>query len=252
MDKEIVIIGGVGCGSGFSKSLIQKLLNKEFYIVAIARSDSGKEELVNTFSDNPDVEFAWGDLNDAAFLENLLDRMEKNIGVVSGYIHNPLIIALRPFLECNVQDFEDSWDVMVKTAVTVSSILLPLMLARKKGTLIFTGATASVKGNAGSGPFAVAKFGLRAFSQSLAREFSPQGVHIADVIADGIITGNRAQQTFNIPEDKCIKPDALADAYINLIEQDPTCWTQEMDLRPARENFKKPESRQDGNKMAKI
>ena len=237
VDKEIAIIGGVGSGSGFNRALIEKLLEKKLYVVAIARSAVDKDDLIQAFANDRDVEFAWGDLNDTLFLKNLTDRLEKDIGAVSVYIHNPLKLALRPFLECTIEDFEDSWIGMVKTAVSASQILLPSMLQRKEGTLIFTGATASIKGNAKSSPFAVAKFGLRALSQSLAREFGPQGIHVAHVIADGIITGKRAQEKFNFPESKCINPEALADVYINLIEQDPSCWTQEMDLRPAHETF---------------
>ncbi|HAU06409.1 MAG TPA: hypothetical protein DCS49_01295, partial [Gammaproteobacteria bacterium] len=102
---------------------------------------------------------------------------------------------------------------------------------------ILTGATASLKANANSSPFAIAKFGLRALSQSLAREFGPQGIHISHLIIDGIITGERAQQQFNIHPSSCIKADSLAAVYLDLMRQDPSCWSQEIDVRPATETF---------------
>tara|TARA_B110000211_G_scaffold63397_1_gene72644 strand:+ start:2585 stop:3298 length:714 start_codon:yes stop_codon:yes gene_type:complete len=237
MKKSIALIGGVGTQSGFSLALINKLLEHEYYVVGVARSGLGKEALTESFSDNPYVEFIWGDLQDTHFLKSLVSRFEANAMSITIYIHNAARLVLKPFLDTTVDDFEDSWEVTVKTAVTVSKALIPSMLASQRGVLIFTGATASIKGNANASPFAAAKFGLRALSQSLAREFGPQGIHVAHVIADGVIAGNRAQETFNLSEASCIQPDALADLYLDVICQDKSCWSQEIDARPYLEKF---------------
>ena len=237
MQKSVALIGGVGMHSGFSLALINKLLEHEYHVVGVARSGFGKAALTESFEDNPHVEFIWGDLQDAQFVKSLVSRFEASAMPITIYIHNATKLVLKPFLETKPDDFEDSWQVTVKTAATVSKVLLPSMLGRQQGTLIFTGATASIKGNVNASPFTVAKFGLRALSQSLAREFGPQSIHVAHVIADGVITGSRAQETFNLPEARCIQPDALADLYLDVIRQDKSCWTQEIDARPYLEKF---------------
>jgi NAD(P)-dependent dehydrogenase (short-subunit alcohol dehydrogenase family) len=109
------------------------------------------------------------------------------------------------------------------------------MLARGGGTLIFTGATASLRGGAGFANLAVGKFGLRALAQSMARELGPQGVHVAHVIVDGLIgAGNQAGG--GLPDSR-LDPAAIAENYLALHRQHRSAWTQELDLRPWVERF---------------
>jgi NAD(P)-dependent dehydrogenase (short-subunit alcohol dehydrogenase family) len=102
------------------------------------------------------------------------------------------------------------------------------MVERRRGTILLTGATASLRGSARFSGLAVGKFGLRALAQSLAREHGPDGVHVAHVVIDGQIGGGAPNR---------LSPDALATEYWNLHAQDPTTWTLELDLRPAVERF---------------
>jgi len=237
MSKSVVVIGGAGKQSGFSESLINKLLSQELHVVGIVRSDSSQHEMNEKFAHEKDVEIVCGDLTDNQFVETTISDIESRTGPIDAYIHNATELCLKPFLETTSEDFEQSWQKTVITATLVARALLPKLLTRKKGNLIFTGATASIRGSKNASPFAVAKFGLRALSQSLAREFAPQGVHVAHVITDGVIVGRRARDKFGMDEAKCIQPDALADLYINLLNQDPSCWTHELDLRPFGESF---------------
>ncbi len=242
MRKQVAIIGGIGTASKFSEALLKELLAEDYHVVGIARSSNEKAELISEFqnaqqSNGQNSEVVLGDLNDSQFIKSEIERLEKEIGPIAVYIHNPAQLVLKPFLECSLEEFEGSWEAMVKTAVTVCKELIPHMIEQKSGTIIFTGATASLKGNAKSAPFSSAKFALRSLSQSLAREFGPKGIHIAHVIVDGIIEGKRAQGQFNLPLEKCIKSTALAEQYVNLIKQDISCWTQELDLRPHSEVF---------------
>ena len=110
------------------------------------------------------------------------------------------------------------------------------MLENGGGEIIFIGATASMKGNAGFSAFASAKFALRGLAQSLAREFAPQGVHVAHLVIDGVMWGERAKN-WGMTMEQCIKPKAVAETVLHLVQQDNSAWTFELDLRPDVENF---------------
>jgi NAD(P)-dependent dehydrogenase (short-subunit alcohol dehydrogenase family) len=112
------------------------------------------------------------------------------------------------------------------------------MLANKRGTILLTGATASLRGSARFSCLAVGKFGLRALSQSLARELGPQGIHVAHIIVDGQIDLPRTRQMMpSRAAETFLSPNAIADTYFHLATQHPTAWTLEVDLRPAAEKF---------------
>ena len=110
------------------------------------------------------------------------------------------------------------------------------MLARGSGVILFTGASASVKGYAQSAPFAMGKFALRGLAQSMARELGPQGIHVAHIVIDGGIRSSAPA----VPEakpDSMLDPDAIADAYLHLVAQPRNAWTHEIELRPWTERF---------------
>jgi NADP-dependent 3-hydroxy acid dehydrogenase YdfG len=111
------------------------------------------------------------------------------------------------------------------------------MLQQGSGTMIFTGATASVKAGAEFAAFGASKFALRGFAQSLARELGPRGIHVAHVVIDGIIWSPRTRSIHGVAEQECLQPDAIARIYIHLIEQERSAWTQELDIRPNTESF---------------
>ena len=110
------------------------------------------------------------------------------------------------------------------------------MLPRKQGAILFTGASASVKGYAQSAPFAMGKFALRGLAQSMAREFAPQGIHVAHFVIDGGIRSDRRTE----PPDKpgsLLDPDAIAQSYLHVLNQPRSAWTWEIELRPWVEKF---------------
>ena len=109
------------------------------------------------------------------------------------------------------------------------------MLPRGAGTILFTGASASVKGYAQSAPFAMGKFALRGLAQSMARELAPQGIHVAHVVIDGGIRSARRPQ--GAGPDSLLDPDAIAASYLHLIRQPRSAWTWEIELRPWVEKF---------------
>ncbi len=108
------------------------------------------------------------------------------------------------------------------------------MLPRHSGTILFTGASASVKGYAQSAPFAMGKFALRGLAQSMARELAPQGIHVAHVVVDGgIASSTRADGA----PDQWLNPDAIAATYLHLLQQHRSCWSWEIEVRPWVEKF---------------
>lgn len=235
--RQTIIIGGVGTQSGLSEALIDQALEHGYAVLATARSKEGKEALVGKYRSNDDVAFSWLDLKDQAALGDAVSCAEQNLGPIAAYIHNAAKLILKPFTDTTLDDYRACWQTSVETAITASHTIMPRLEKAGNGTMIFLGATASQKGNAGSAPFAASKFALRGFAQSLAREFGPKGIHVAHLTIDGVIKGNRAQSQFGLTEETCIDPAALAKTILSVIQQEPSCWTHELDIRPHTEKF---------------
>ena len=144
---------------------------------------------------------------------------------------------MAPFLELAAADFESSWRAGVVSAAAAARAVLPGMLRERSGTILLTGATASLRGSANFAAFAVAKFGLRALAQSLAREYQPQGIHVAHVVLDGVLRGSGSAARFQLGDDRTLDPAAVARTYRQLAEQPRSAWTHELELRPASEKF---------------
>jgi NAD(P)-dependent dehydrogenase (short-subunit alcohol dehydrogenase family) len=157
-------------------------------------------------------------------------------------IHNPHRLTIKPFEQTSTEEFEQAWRVACLGAVISAQAIVPHMAARQRGTIIFTGATAGLRGAANFAAFAAAKFALRGLSQSLAREYAPKGVHVAHVVLDGLIDAPQTDQRFGsqalISRDSGrMDPRAIAKTYLDLAAQPPSAWTHEMDLRPFSERF---------------
>ena len=152
-------------------------------------------------------------------------------------VHNPHVLAIKPFEQTTASEFEQAWRVACLGAMLAARSVLPHMIARGEGAIILTGATAGIRGAAQFSAFASAKFALRGLAQSLAREFGPKGVHVAHVILDGLIDEAQTDQRFGPPQSTRIEPDFVARTYLELASQHPSAWTHEMDLRPFSERF---------------
>jgi NAD(P)-dependent dehydrogenase (short-subunit alcohol dehydrogenase family) len=152
-------------------------------------------------------------------------------------IHNPHLLTIKPFEQTTIDDFEQAWRVACLGAVISAQAVVPPMAARKQGTIIFTGATAGLRGAANFSAFASAKFALRGLAQSLAREYSPKGVHVAHVVLDGLIDAPQTDRLFGSQATGRMDPRAIAQSYLDLSMQPQSAWTHEMDLRPFSERF---------------
>ena len=145
-------------------------------------------------------------------------------------------------LELTPEQFESTWRGSTYAGFLFARATLPLLLAEGTGTLLFTGATASVRGRGPFVAFAAAKAGLRSLAQSTAREYGPRGVHVAHIVIDGGIDGERLKtaaphRAAEAGVDGLLDPDAIAETYWQLHQQHRSAWTQEVDLRPYKESF---------------
>ncbi|MDA8754984.1 SDR family oxidoreductase, partial [Luminiphilus sp.] len=146
------------------------------------------------------------------------------------------------FSDVTPEQFEAFWRVGCFGAFLTARQTLPLFSEQGKGSLFFTGASASLRGRPNFGHFSVAKAGLRNLAQALAREYGPQGIHVAHVVIDGVVNGDIVRGRFgdyltSLGDDGALEPDAIAEAFWSLHAQHPSAWTHELDLRPYKESW---------------
>jgi NAD(P)-dependent dehydrogenase (short-subunit alcohol dehydrogenase family) len=152
-------------------------------------------------------------------------------------VHNAQSLLIKPFAEISPGEFEQVWRTGCFGAMVVARTVLPAMAAQGRGVLIFTGATASLRGGANFTAFASTKFALRGLAQALAREYCTSGIHVAHVVLDGLVEGAQTDRRFGPATGARFKPDDVAQIYLQLASQPPSAWTQEIDLRPSAERF---------------
>jgi NAD(P)-dependent dehydrogenase (short-subunit alcohol dehydrogenase family) len=229
--NPLAVVAGVGGALG--TALVQALSAKGYGVVGI--SQSGKFDS-STANARP-VEIFTGDLADQAFIEATHAKITTLYGEPEVLIYNAHRLLIGSFAETSSEQFEDLWRSNVFGAFLTAKSFVPTMVSAGKGTFILSGATGSLRGSAKFSAFAASKFALRGLGQSLAREYGPSGVHVAHVVIDGLIWGDKARDLHKVERDQCIEPDQVAKTYLNLIEQDPSAWTQELDLRSRSGKF---------------
>jgi NAD(P)-dependent dehydrogenase (short-subunit alcohol dehydrogenase family) len=156
---------------------------------------------------------------------------------VETLVHNAHALLIKPYAEITPREFEEAWRVACFGAFLACQAVLPHMAARGSGAIIFTGATAGLRGAAKFAAFASAKFALHGLAQALAREYGPQGIHIAHVVIDGLIDEAQTGRRFGPALLLRMDPDAIARTYVDLVSQDRSAWTHELDLRPFSERY---------------
>jgi NAD(P)-dependent dehydrogenase (short-subunit alcohol dehydrogenase family) len=178
------------------------------------------------------------DATDAASVASAFHRVREELGEPEAFVYNAGAFQMGGILELSPEQFDDSFRANCSGAFYGAQQVLPAMVERERGTIILTGATAALRGSAGFAALATGKFGLRALAQSMAREFGPQGIHVAHVVIDGQINTPRLREAQpDREESTTLSPESIAETYWQLHAQDPTAWTLELDLRPAPESF---------------
>jgi NAD(P)-dependent dehydrogenase (short-subunit alcohol dehydrogenase family) len=222
----------VGVGSGLSASLA-RLFSKNGMKVALgARRADGLAALANEVGGKA---FACNAADPDA-VGKLFSDVEAAFGAPDVVVYNASYRTRGPFVELNPEEVAKSIAVSAFGGFLVAQDAVKRMLPKGRGAIIFTGASASVKGYAQSAPFAMGKFALRGLAQSMARELHPQGIHIAHVVVDG---GIRSEQRRDPPDkpDSLLDPDAIAQSYLHLLQQHRSAWAWEIELRPWVERF---------------
>lgn len=229
----------VGVGEGLGASIARRFAREGYGVAMMARSTDKLMQIQSDIAkaDGKALSVA-ADVTDAQSLKAAFDKVNSDLGAASVLIYNAGIFKINSILELTPEQFDYCWKVNCFGAFVAAQQVLPAMVERHEGTIILTGATASLKGSAKFAALAVGKFGLRALSQSLAREFAPQGIHVAHVIIDGMInTAKIRDMAPDKQEHMLLSPDAIAETYWQLSQQHNTAWTLEMDLRPDVEKF---------------
>jgi NAD(P)-dependent dehydrogenase (short-subunit alcohol dehydrogenase family) len=232
--SKTAIVAGLGPGLGVA--LCRQLADTGFRVAGFSRSEATFGILTDSLSADLFMPVRC-DITDSVQLDLATSQVKERFGPASVYIHNAAQLHRQPFLETNPETFESLWRTTCLGAVYGVQRVLPDMLEAGSGTLLFIGATASIKAGAGFSAFSSAKFALRGLSQSLARELGPQGIHVAHLVIDGVMWGERARDSFGMSQQQCLDPLAVAKTCRHLIEQDRSAWTQELDLRPDVETF---------------
>ncbi|MGH6664072.1 MAG: SDR family NAD(P)-dependent oxidoreductase [Pseudolabrys sp.] len=221
----------VGAGSGLSASLARAFAKAGMKVALAARSTDKLDPLAKETG----AKVYQCDAGDRAQVDKLFAALDA-AGAPDVAVYNASYRTRGPFIELDPAEVEKALHVTAFAAFLVGQAAAKRMLPKAHGAILFTGASASVKGYAQSAPFAMGKFALRGLAQSMVRELSPQGIHVAHFVIDGGIASARRVAPADKP-DSLLDPDAIAATYVSVLNQPRSAWTQEVELRPWVEKF---------------
>ncbi len=232
---------GAGDATG---SAVARRFAKEGYTVCVARrTATALKPLVDQITVEGGRAVAFGlDARREDQVVNFFHHIEAEVGSVEVLVFNVGGNVRFPVLETTAQKYFKVWEMCAMAGFLAGREAARVMLPRGRGTLLFTGATASLRGAAGFAAFAGGKAALRALAQSMARELGPKGLHVAHVVIDGLIDTAFAREHFaqrvkEVGPDGILSPDHIAEAYWWLHQQPRDAWTFELDLRPSAEGW---------------
>jgi NADP-dependent 3-hydroxy acid dehydrogenase YdfG len=181
---------------------------------------------------------AQANVGDRAQVEAAFASIREQLGSPEVLLYNAGSGMWGTVTEITPEQYEDTWRVNAYGAFVSAKAVVPDLIERGRGVLLFTGATAGVKAGPKSVAFGPAKFALRGLAQSLARDLGPKGIHVAWVNVDGVIDIPRTRERFpQLRDEDLLKPDAIAETYWHLAHQDRSAWTLELEVRPFKEKF---------------
>ena len=230
--EEIALI--VGAGPGLSASL-GRLFHKEGMKVALVSRETSK--LRDLVKETDGRAYAC-DASVPKDVESLFDSVAKDIGDPNLVVYNASGRVRGPITELDPEEVRKTIMITCYGGFLVGQAAAKRMVKAGKGTILFTGASASIKGFANSAAFAMGKMGLSGLVQSMARELQPQNIHVAQVVIDGgICSPNRPERATSRGPDGCLDPDAIAQTYLQLHRQHRSAWASYVELRPWAEKF---------------
>jgi NAD(P)-dependent dehydrogenase (short-subunit alcohol dehydrogenase family) len=241
-ESKTALVVGVGASKGLGAASARRFAREGFHVVIVGRTQGKLDEVVHEIKSlGGSIEAVVADASIEADAKRAVAVADRGHSLTVA-LHNAGNNRFDNFLDLPVEGFEQLWREHTLGGFLIGREAARKMVPRGHGTILFTGASGSLRGKAGFAAFAAAKAGLRAVSQSMAREFGPKGIHVAHVVVDGGIEGQRLLSRF--PDlkaqrgaDGLLSIDAIADAFWFLHTQQRSAWTQELDLRPWAENF---------------
>lgn len=247
MGQPTAVVFGVGGISGIGGAVCRRFAREGYHVIVAGRTASKIDEVIKAVEaeGKGSAESLPTDVTNEAAVIAAFDRaMNPGAGrepadvIVSNAGNNAII----DFTKLTAAQFEDFWRVGCFSGFLVGREAARRLVPLGRGTVIFTGASGSLRGKPGFAQFASAKAGLRALAQSMAREYGPKGVHVAHTIIDGGVDGDRLRGAFpamieRLGSEGLLNPDAIAENYWMLHRQPRSAWTHELDLRPNKENW---------------
>lgn len=233
----------IGAGDATGSAIARRFAHEGYTVCVARRNEEALQPLVQQISEEGRLAIGFG--LDARREEQVVDffnRIEADVGPIEVVVFNVGGNVRFPILETSTQKYFKVWEMCALAGFLAGREAARVMLPRGRGTLLFTGATASVRGAPGFAAFAGGKAALRALAQSMARELGPQGLHVAHVIIDGLIDTPFAREHFaqrvaDAGPDGILNPEHIAEAYWWLHQQPRDAWTFELDLRPSVERW---------------
>jgi NAD(P)-dependent dehydrogenase (short-subunit alcohol dehydrogenase family) len=234
--RPVAVVVGVGAGLG---TALARRFAQGYAVALVARGKEKLDELARELAGAGGRALAVpADVSKPDQIDSAFERVRRELGDVDVLLYNA---AMRPFgrlMETKPSTFETTWRVNAFGAFLWSRAVIPGMLAKGSGVIVFTGATAGTKPFATSAAFGPSKFALRGLAQVMARDLGPQGIHVAYVNVDGAIDMPFIRQLRpELQKDDLLAPSAIAETYWHIAHQDRSAWTQELDLRPFKERF---------------
>ncbi len=235
--SQTAVIAGVGPGLG--AAIARKFANEGCHLVLLSRSSPYIINLSNRLEEEGiSVLPIPTDITDATQVAASFEQIRNEFGAPDILVNHAGNAAWGNLSELTPDAFENAWRVCTLGAFLCVKQVVPDMLEKKSGTILFSGATSAVRGRAGAIAFSSAKYAMRGLASSLAREVGPQGIHVAHIIIDGVINSPNLRERYQVEEgDPLLEPDAIADTYWALIQQDRSAWSFEVDVRPHNEEF---------------
>lgn len=235
----------IGAGDGLGSAIAKAFADKGLTVCATRRPRHAAEAEALAARLRADGAQAHGfgvDAREEAEMAALFERIERDIGPLDVVAFNIGANVRHPIRETSAQVHRKVWEMAAHAGFITGREAAARMVPRGRGTIIFTGATASLRGREGFAAFAGAKHALRALAQSMARELGPQGVHVAHVVVDGamegpFIAGLLPDYAARLAEGRVVRTEAAASAWTWLWQQDRSAWTHELDLRPWSESW---------------
>ncbi len=238
---NVALVAGVGDGLG--GAIARRFAREGHPTVLVARNAERLARIAGEIAAEGGRGIAYvADLREKTAVTKLFDDVEAEIGPIDVAVFNTGANYRASILDTQSEMFEKVWRLGCYAGFLVGREAARHMVPRGRGTIVFTGATASVRGSSHFAAFAAAKGGLRQVAQAMARELGPQGIHVASVIIDGMIDSPRVRERFaeriaELPAEGMLKPDDIAEIYWQIHRQPRSAWTFEADLRPWAERF---------------